>query len=63
MGPPGWLSWLSDFCSGHGFTVPKFEVCIRLTDVGKEPASDPLSPSLSAPAPLTHTLSLLKINK
>ena len=45
---------------GHDLTVHEFEPLTGLSAVSAEPASDPLSPSLSAP-PLfvhIHTLSL-----
>ena len=41
------------FASGHDLMVPEI----------KPPAWDSLSPSLSAPLPLTHTLSLSQIRK
>ena len=47
-----------DFGSGHDLTVHEFKPCIRLASVSIEPASDPLSPSLSAPVPLVLSLSL-----
>ena len=50
------------FSSGHDLTVSEFEPPIRLSGVSTEPASDPLSPSLSAPPLLEHSLSLSKIN-
>ena len=60
----GSVSWTSDLGSGHGLVL-KFETHIRLSTrlatVRAEPASNPLSPSLSAPLP--HTLSVSKINK
>ena len=59
-------SWVSqsvkhlmhDFGSGHDVTVREFELHVGLPDDGVEPAWDSLSPSLSAPPPLS-----LKINK
>ena len=55
-----------DFGSGHGLLVCGIESCIELFAVGTEPASDPLSPSLSAPPLLVHShmhvLCLSKIN-
>ena len=48
-GAPGWLSRLSDFGSGHDLAVCEFEPHIQLAAVSAESASDPLSPSLSAP--------------
>ena len=39
---------MSDFGSGHDLTVREFKPCIGLCAVSAEPASDPLSPSLSA---------------
>ena len=48
-----------DFGSGRDLEVREFEPRVGLSAVSTEPASDPLSPSLSAP-PL---LSLSKINK
>ena len=61
---------MSDFSSGHGLEVPEFEPhSIGFSAVSTEPASGPLSPSLSAP-PCSHaralslslSLSLSKIN-
>ena len=49
--------------SGCDLTVPEFEPRIRLSDVSAEPASDPLSPSLSAPPTLRHACSLSLKNK
>ena len=51
----------SNFRSGHDLSVREFEPHMGLSAVSTEPASDPLSPSLSAPASLF--LSLSKINK
>ena len=45
----GSIGEVSDFGSGHDLAVGEFEPRIRLSAVGTEPASDPLSPSLSAP--------------
>ena len=54
LGAPGWLSQLrSDFGSGHDLMVRGLEPHIGLSAVSAEPASDPLSPSLSAPPLLT----------
>ena len=57
----GSVGWASDFGSGHDFRVLEFKPHIRLIAASVEPASDPLSPSLSAPPPLMFCLS--KINK
>ena len=51
-----------DVSSGHDVQVPGFEPCIGLRAGSEEPAWDSLSPSLSAPLPLGHVLSL-KINR
>ena len=53
---------MPDFGSGHDLTVREFKPHIGLVAVSSELASDPLSPSLSAPplVVLSHTLS--KIN-
>ena len=51
---------MSDIGSSHDIGVREFEPCIGLDVVGTEPALDLLSPSLSAPPPLT--LSISKIN-
>ena len=63
---PGWLSQLSvDFSSGHDLMACEFEPCVPavLTAQSLEPASDSVSPSLSAPPPLTLCLSLSLNNK
>ena len=52
---------MSDFSSSHDLTVHGFQPHIGLTAASVEPAPDPLSPSLSAPALLLFSLS--KINK
>ena len=50
--------------SGHDLTVHGFKPCTGLPAVSIEPASDPLSSSLSVPNPLCSlSLSLAKINK
>ena len=49
--PGGSVSWASDFGSGHDLVVHEFEPHLGLAALGTEPASDPLSPSLSAPPP------------
>ena len=57
-GAPGWLSWFgSNFGSGHDVTTQEFEPRIGLSAVSTEPASGPLSPSLSAPPLLMFSLS------
>ena len=60
----------SDFGSGRDLTVCEFEPHVGLCPVGlcpeslsMEPASDSVSPSLSAPPPVVLCLSLSKINK
>ena len=58
----GSVGWVSDFGSGHDLTVCEFEPRIRLTAVSMEPASDPLFPSLSAPALFALSLSQNKKN-
>ena len=53
----------SDFSSDRDLMVHEFEPRIRLCAASTEPASDPLSPSLSAPCLLALSLSFcLKIN-
>ena len=49
---------MSNFGSGHDLMVREFEPRIRLDAVSTEPASDPLSPSFSAPPPLVLSLSV-----
>ena len=44
------------FCSGHDFTVHEFEPHVGLCAGSAEPGWDCLSPSLSAPLLLTHSL-------
>ena len=53
------------FGSGHDLMVHyEFKPCIGLSAVSSEPASDPLSPSLSVPPLVILSLPLsLKINK
>ena len=46
------------FGSGHDLMVYEFETRIRLCANSTEPAWDSVSPSLSAPSPLTLCLSL-----
>ena len=62
---PGWLSWLTiltpGFGSGHDLAVCGFEPHIELFAVSSEPASDLLSPSLSASP--SHNLSVSLKNK
>ena len=48
----------SDFGSGHNLEVREFEPRAGLAAVSAEPASDPLSPSVSAPLQLACALSL-----
>ena len=50
----------SNSSSIHDIMVPEFQQHIRLAVVSAETASDPLSPSLSAPPLLVLSLSLLK---
>ena len=62
----GLVGWASDFGSGHDLGVHEFEplcwqLCADSSETGA--ASDSVSPSLSAPPPLTLCLSLSKINK
>ena len=47
-----------DFGSGHDLTVCGFEPHIELCADSAEPASDSLSPFLSAPTPRVHSLML-----
>ena len=56
----GSVGGASDFSSGHDLTVGGFEPPIRhvLKALSLEPASDSVSPSLSAPPPLMLCLSL-----
>ena len=54
----GSVSWVSNFGSGRDLTVHEFQPHIGLSAVRAEPASDPLSPSRSAPPPLAPSLSL-----
>ena len=49
--------------SGRDFVVLDFKPCIGLTAVSAEPASDPLSPSLSAPPPLSRSKNKKNIKK
>ena len=59
----GWVSWVSNFGSGHNLMVCEFKphLSLGLTAVSTEPASDPLSPSLSASLPLIVFLSKIYI--
>ena len=57
----GSAGWASDFGSGYGLVVRECEPHIGLFVISAEPASDPLSPSLSAPNPCCLPLSLSKI--
>ena len=50
-----------DFGSGHNLRVCEFELRIGLGTGSVEPPWDSLSPALSAPPPLAHSLS--KISK
>ena len=60
-----WGTWVAhsvklpalDFGSGHDLVVYEFEPCIELCADSVEPAWEPLSPSLSAPPPLSLSLS------
>ena len=45
-----------DFGSGHDLAIHEFQPCIRLAAVSTEPASYPLSTSLSAPPLLALSL-------
>ena len=47
-----------DFGPGHDLTVHECEPHMGLTAVSRDPVSDPLSPSLSVPPPLTRSLSV-----
>ena len=47
-----------DFSSGHDLTVREFNPCVGLCTDSAEPSWDSLSPSLSAPPLLVHSLSL-----
>ena len=49
---------IPEFCSGHDLLVQGTEPCIGLYAESTEPAWDSLSPSLSAPPPQMHFLSL-----
>ena len=49
---------MADFGSDHDLTVCGFEPHMELSAVSIEPASDPLSPSLSATPPLGQHSSL-----
>ena len=59
-----WGTWvallvkLPNFGSGHDLMVGEFKPQIRLSAVSMEPASNPLSPSLSLSAPPSLSLSL-----
>ena len=65
-GAPGWLSRLSvrlrlrSRSRGHDLAVREFEPCVAsgLMAQSLEPASDSVSPSLSAPPPFMLCLSL-----
>ena len=58
-GAPGWRSRLSvRLQPGHDLAVCEFEPRVRLWADGSEPASDSVSPSLSAPPPFMLCLSL-----
>ena len=59
------VGWASDFSSGHNLTVREFDPKLGsvLTAQSLEPASDSVSPSLSAPPQLALSRSLSKINK
>ena len=58
----GSIRYASGFSSGDDLTVHEFEPCIRLTAVSTRPASDPLSPSLSALPWLVLSLQINKLN-
>ena len=52
-GSPGWLSQLCltlDFDSSHDLMVPEFKLHLGLCRDRMQPASDPVSLSLSAPS-------------
>ena len=53
----------SEAASGHDLMVCEFKPHVGLSAVGADAASDPLSPSLSAPPLRMRPLSLSKINK
>ena len=60
----GSIGWASDFGSGHDHMVCEFEPRIRFCADSLEPASESVSPSLSAPPQLVLCLSVSqKINK
>ena len=59
----GSVGWASDFGSGHDLTVHEFEPPVGLCADSSEPASDSVSPSLSAPSLLVLSLSLKKKEK
>ena len=54
----GSVGWASDFGSGHDLAVRGFEPRVGLCADSSEPASDSVSPSLSASALLALYLSL-----
>ena len=66
MGAPAWLSWLHvQFLVSAQVMISwfhEFEPCIGFRADSAEPASESVSPSLSAPPLLTLSLSLSKIN-
>ena len=58
LGRPGdSAGWAPDFGSRHDLAVCEFEPRVGLRAASTEPASDSVSPSLSAPAPLMLCLS------
>ena len=57
------ISWASNFGSGHDPTTREFKPHDGLSAVSTEPVSDPLSPSVSFPAPLTISRKKERKNK
>ena len=55
----GSVSKASNFGSGHDLRVHEFKPCVGLCAHSSEPASDSVSPSLSAPPQLALCLSLM----
>ena len=68
LGQGAWVTQLVKhltlgFGSGHDLTICEFESHNGLSAVSIEPASDPLSPSLSAPPQLMCMISRINIKK